>query len=278
LVELLVVIAIIGILIALLMPAVQAAREAGRRTQCRDNLHNIGIALHLYHDIQGTFPAGFETPINGFWKPSWSWSALVLPYLEQNSLHSDLGVTTGALFPLNPTRLTQMELSIFECPSDSDPTSLNHRKRNHGKSNYHGVLGNFSQYTASANVLRHQNGTFYADSTVSMGKIIDGTSNTLVVGEIKLVTTSSGKKAALWAGMRGIYGGGFQISDTMWWINGEDRWKINGTGEQAFSSNHPGGAQFVFADDSVHFLSENTDGKTLERLAARNDGEQPGDY
>ena len=92
LVELLVVGAIIGILIALLLPAVQAAREAARRTQCGNNLRQIGIALHNYHGFHAGFPSGYVAPESYWWRPSWSWTSFVLPYLEQNAIYRRLRV------------------------------------------------------------------------------------------------------------------------------------------------------------------------------------------
>src|SRR5438874_12660863 len=141
LVELLVVIAIIGMLVALLLPAVQSARESARRMQCTNNLHNLGIALHNYHDSLGTFPNSH------FYSPSpsgsdsvcpsatnceeWGWGALILPYIEQQNLYNQLGVLQYSLHHVlakkntglpNPKDMLQTKLSLFICPSDSNPT------------------------------------------------------------------------------------------------------------------------------------------------------------
>ena len=110
LIELLVVIAIIAILIALLLPAVQQAREAARRSQCRNNLHNIGIALHNYHELHGIFPPGYVAG-NSAW--AYGWGALILPQLEQLPLYQRLNFD-------RPTNLPQNTLTVFECPSDSE--------------------------------------------------------------------------------------------------------------------------------------------------------------
>lgn len=281
LVELLVVITIIGILIALLLPAVQAAREAARRVQCRSRLHQVGIALHSYHQAMRAFPPAHASAPSAWLKPSWSWATFLLPQLEQQPLYDALEVNTkpfgnGASFA-QPTPETQTALSTFVCPSDVGP-ALNHRKGMHAKSNYRGVMGSTTLLTANYQKLTHQNGVVFMNSCVTVGDIRDGSSNTLVIGECSLERTSDGRKAALWAGMRGVHNNALHISDVMWWLNSEPRWRINGDSGQAFSSNHPGGAQFVFGDGSVHFVKESVDGQILTRLVSRNDGQPVGEF
>ena len=281
LVELLVVIAIIGILIAPLLPAVQAAREAARRTQCGNHLRQIGVALHNYHAACRGFPSAYVGQPPSCTLPSWSWSAFLLPYLEQQPLFDALGVTTkkfgdGASFA-EPTPETQTALAVFVCPSDVGP-ALNHRKGRHAKSNYRAVMGNTTEPYASYAALGAENGVLFLDSCVPVDHIRDGSSNTLVIGECLLERGDQGKKAGLWAGMRGVKDNAVHISDVMWWLNSEPEYKINGESEQAFGSNHSGGAHFVLGDGSVQFIQETIDGRTLERLAARNDGEPIGKF
>src|SRR3954464_4480096 len=120
LVELLVVIAIIGVLVALLLPAIQAAREAARRSQCRNNLKQIGLALHNYESTRRTFPAGYTsaaTVINGPGTgPGWSWGSSILPHLEESSIQIDSKrEITDPLYDQTRTRT----LPVFRCPSDS---------------------------------------------------------------------------------------------------------------------------------------------------------------
>ena len=123
------------------------------------------------------------------------------------------------------------------------------------------------------------------NSNISTGKITDGCSHTLIVGECTLSGVNPSHNGAIWAGMHGsvdisVATGQetIMISDAMWWINSDPNWCINGNGLQAFSSNHPAGANFCFADGSVHFLQTTIDGTTLENLAARNDGMWVGNY
>ena len=280
LVELLVVIAVIAILVSLLLPAVQAARGSARAAQCKSNLRQIGIALHSYHDVHDGFPPAFLAHAT-VWRPSWTWSTFLLPHLEQGGLFDDLQVTSaefggGAVLADTPTPATQTALSIYACPADSGP-DWNHRKSGHATSSYHGVLGNESQLVSSYPALIDQNGVFYVNSRVCVEGITDGSSHTLAVGECRLDPGGTGKRGAIWAGMRGFTSNTLWLSDTVWWANAEPDWLINGPGEQAFSSHHPGGAHFVFADGSVRLVAETIAGQTLARLAARNDGEPAGD-
>jgi prepilin-type N-terminal cleavage/methylation domain-containing protein len=288
LVELLVVIAIIAVLIGLLLPAIQSAREAGRRVSCQNHLHQLGVALHGYHSSHERFPPGYLANAQNFWYPHWSWSSYVLPYLEEGSAYKALGVESrqfgnGAM--LAPaTADTQRPMSLFACPSDHGNV-LNDRKDLHGKSNYRGVMGNIPMLTIDYLTAMTENGAIYMNSSISTGKITDGSSHTLIVGECTLSGPDPGHNGAIWAGMHGSLDNPattthetILISDAMWWVNSDPDWCINGSGLQAFGSNHPGGAGFCFADASIHFLRSEIDGATLEKLAARNDGMPVGDY
>jgi len=269
-----------------LLPAVQAAREAGRRAACQNHLHQLGIALHNYHDSRGSFPAAYSATVDNWFYPHWSWSTYVLPFMEQSGVYKELGVDTqsfgGGALLAPATAVTQRILPDFVCPSDTGP-ALNDRKNNHAKSNYRGVSGTMSQLTSTYQNAMLANGVIYMNSNTSMSAITDGTSHTLLVGECTLDDSGPGRIASIWAGMHGsdaIYSSGedILISDAMWWVNSDSSWCINGQGLQAFSSNHPDGAQFCFADGAVHFLVNEIDGTTLECLAARNDGQTVTDF
>jgi prepilin-type N-terminal cleavage/methylation domain-containing protein len=119
LIELLVVIAIIAILIALLLPAVQQAREAARRSQCENNLMQIGLALHHYHEAFGSFPPAYVADENG--KPMHSWRVLILPFLEQNALYDQYDFSEPWDGPTN-SRLLESRPSVYACPSHSGAT------------------------------------------------------------------------------------------------------------------------------------------------------------
>lgn len=185
LVELLVVIAIIGILVALLLPAVQAAREAGRRTQCLNNLKQIGLGLHNYHDVHQVFPFGQGGTGNRY-----SALALLLPFLEQGNLHSqiDFSQITTAVINDVPRRT---ELPMFRCPSDlRNPLPATGGATNYMANKGSGIVW---QLASGVNVnLPNPNGVFYMSSAIRMADILDGTSNTAAYSERVLADGSNG--------------------------------------------------------------------------------------
>jgi prepilin-type N-terminal cleavage/methylation domain-containing protein/prepilin-type processing-associated H-X9-DG protein len=270
LIELLVVVAIMAVLIGLLLPAVQKAREAAARMQCANNLKQIGLGLHTYAGAVGHFPAAYEAPGAS---PGWGWSSTILPYVEQEPLQRSLGVGTavfgGGEATALPTPLTQTPLKVFRCPSDTGP-ALNPKRENHAMSNYRAVAGP----TTYPGFVENQDmgGVMFQNSKVTFTDITDGTSNTLAVGEA-MYDEQTGKLACIWPGMTGIDPptGSVRISDVMWWVD-QSTAQVNGTAPQAFSSRHPGGAFFVFCDGSVRFFHNSTDPDTVRWLAGRDDG------
>jgi len=305
LIELLVVIAIIAILIALLLPAVQQAREAARRTQCRNNLHNIVLALHNYHDVHQKFPPAFirysPTDFAQAWqgannREGWGWGAMLLPQLEQAPLFDAMGVNDQTLESflsqgLPQAALAQTVLPIFRCPSDSSPDSpdflvMNNRHFNGGRGNNAGNLGRFrpsiSNYIGNRGVrdqpqrINDTHGMFFFNSSLGMKDVSDGTSNTFFVGERDTLYCRSGT----WLGVRNPRGGG---SRGIWYNIGHARTVLNapdppfgavsnrGCGE-SFGSTHTGGAFFAMVDGSVQFISENID---FDANGCRNNPECP---
>ncbi|WDI41750.1 DUF1559 domain-containing protein [Bremerella sp. P1] len=218
LVELLVVIAIIGVLIALLLPAVQQAREAARRMQCTNQLKQLALAVHNYHDTFGSLPAGTITVANNSTgagdqgNASWGWGALLLPFIEQQNMSDRLGV---GKIPLNDyvqqsasTGINlddqSLVLNAFICPSDAGPEINDSSKfsRTGGnpyesspanlapKSNYNGCFGhnrsriwNNGQYDRIATGMFRYAGGGSNDSALAFRDITDGTTNTLMLGE-----------------------------------------------------------------------------------------------
>ena len=201
LVELLVVIAIIGVLVALLLPAVQAAREAARRAQCLNNLRQIGLALHNHHDSLGKLPPGFASQATGTWPggsndptpesgPGWSLFASILPYLEQSNLHSQIKFNLAITDPAN-AQARQTPLKMYVCPSDTPPRVIQITDSGSPPSDantpvvmteaavcsYAGVLGDgaYEQLPFT--------GVFHRTSAVRFAEISDGLSNTIGVGE-----------------------------------------------------------------------------------------------
>lgn len=262
LVELLVVIAIIGILIALLLPAVQAAREAARRAQCCNNLKQLGLAMHNYHDVYGTLPPGFmvvnaEGEING----GWAWGVFLMPYIEQSPLQGELSVTEYSLDQvatdpqLQP--MLQTRLDVMCCPSSTvEPFReyLGGTGIMVSTANYMCCRG-FFRYSGSVHLEKPNNGLFYGESSTRFADIQDGLSNTIALGErtVLPVYRNEPKRWPSWCGPGGLAphkGIGSTVASSVY-----DKMN-HPTDIHLFSSEHPGGANFCFADGSVRYLSE----------------------
>ncbi len=296
LIELLVVIAIIAVLIALLLPAVQQAREAARRSACKNNLKQLGLALHNYHDSLSIMPPGClavsyagvayrpgnaepgRTAVAG----GWGWSVYVLPYVDQSSLYNLLA-PTGTNFPTAPNALTQTILPIFLCPSDStgDIVTSTAMGSGHAKSSYPAIYG--SDAVAYVNVsAKTARGMFWYNSNVRLRDVTDGASNTLMLTErIWDGDTSEIRRGAIWAGKCAgattPLNAGNKYSNLVRAQNVPD-WIIKGLNNNSAMSLHTGGVHFVLGDGSVRFLSENTDGAIYQRLGQMADGEVLGEF
>lgn len=257
LVELLVVIAIIGILIALLLPAVQAAREAARRMQCKNNLKQIGLALHNYHDTYKNLPAGFQANAStlGFNPNGWGYLAVSMPFMEQGALSDTLDVGTRTFESLSVDTTVRdfcrTYIKAYNCPSDKGP-EINDKKNmgalgsfHIAKSNYVASRGFFSYSgigSSNGKNCTKNNGMLYGNSFLRFGQVKDGLSNTILCGE-----RNYDRSACVWAGVGGLGTGGTTSARCRNAIN---------TNSNGFASEHPGGANFCFGDGSVHFLPE----------------------
>lgn len=305
LIELLVVIAIIAILIALLLPAVQQAREAARRTQCKNNLKQIGLALHNYHDVFRVFPPGYiSRGVNSTAMaametgPGFAWSVMILPQFDQAPLYSALDLGVNATNASNLAIVQTAGLPMFRCPSDPAPETFEVTAGGVNielpSSNYPGVLGygNLSMSPGNAS------GVFYRNSSVRMRDITDGTTNTFLVGERKAKhdfidsLTAVDSNSTWYAAIPGATRPGGMAMAMMTEAQtslilghvGQDamttpmtmpamRHTPNSTNHIAnFSSQHTGGAQFLLCDGSVHFLSENADYSIFRNMGEKSDG------
>lgn len=299
LVELLVVIAIIGTLVALLLPAVQSAREAARRMSCTNNLHNLALAMHNYHDSMKSFPNSH------FYNPNssgsddvcssatnceeWGWGALILPYIEQQNLHNQLGVSQYSLHHVlakrnpavtDPKGALQIKLPIYRCPSDATTAGdvlPPERDFAGGVGVTAGNLGAFSpsisNYMASrgtrnnAQTSLDTHGMFMETYGKKMNDVTDGLSNTFMLGERDSQICRSGT----WVGVRnptintakGFY---YVTANVRVRLNSPDppiAWNTTArTGcYEGFSSLHMGGANFALGDGSVRFVTNNIEFK-----------------
>jgi prepilin-type N-terminal cleavage/methylation domain-containing protein/prepilin-type processing-associated H-X9-DG protein len=280
LVELLVVIAIVGALVALLLPAVQAAREAARGSQCKNHLKQVGLGLHQYHDAMGRLPAGWmaDEPEG---VPGWGWSAALLPYLEQRSLDESLKRHLPIADPANQVA-RETVLPVLLCPSDPHPKvfTILGGAADHGdeeeafatnvdagtplfrmaRANYVGMFGvsEIEECPAAGE------GAFFFRSRTRFAEITDGLSNTLVVGERYAKQGNS-----VWAGV--VQGAN------------EAMVRVVGVGDHVpndphhhfddFASYHPGGVHFLYGDGSVQRINNQIDISVYQALCTRAGGE-----
>jgi prepilin-type N-terminal cleavage/methylation domain-containing protein/prepilin-type processing-associated H-X9-DG protein len=304
LVELLVVIAIIGVLVALLLPAVQAAREAARRTQCYNNVKQLGLALHMYLDARRTFPPGhLETGTDGpSYRHQLSWLALCLPYLEERNVAdliklSDIVPGTNAhqnnLFKPAGKNL----IGTFMCPSDP----IGQMSTDWAPTNYLGNQGTVCDCRGPSCGGMFGHGTYF-----KIAKITDGTSKTIAIGEtlkgdLDTTTLADNYIFSSSADANNIDGCQAFASNTAdratVWLGGQPHTNMfstarspndarvdckgpsNGCTNFATRSAHAGGATVAFADGSVHFLADEMDSTVIQALGTRAAGDTPsGEY
>ncbi len=272
LIELLVVIAIIAILIALLLPAVQQAREAARRCQCKNNLAQIGLALHNYDQAHEVLPPGSINPTGPIRSEPqgyhMSWATQLLPFLEQAALHSHVDFSVGAYDAKNE-KARKASVSAFNCPSDF---RSNFDVTKPGVNNYVGC------HSDDETAIDHGNhGVLVLNHAVAFESITDGSASTLFVGERALAETELGWMSGTRATLRNT---GTKLNHNLQQLrnqfgqpNGAVPANVGPEFVGGFSSYHTGGAHFAIGDGSVRFINENIDEKLYRNLANRSDGE-----
>jgi prepilin-type N-terminal cleavage/methylation domain-containing protein len=276
LVELLVVIAIIGILIALLLPAVQAAREAARRAQCTNNLKQIGLALHNYHDTFKSFPPGWIVPNNtgpGNRCGGLGWQTFLLPFIEQRSLHDAISPNNQnvVLDIGNGPNAGGAVIDSYRCPSSvmSDrvtaANSGDDQLNGFGVSNYLGCYGTDNVGGQGVtSVPTTPNGSFHRELSRKFSDYLDGTSNTFVVGEVEgpNPAATGNREYPIWIGIANNVSNVCRATTKAQYLNKPETTSGNTPyfkDRDSFGSQHPGGAMFLLGDGSCHYISENID-------------------
>jgi prepilin-type N-terminal cleavage/methylation domain-containing protein/prepilin-type processing-associated H-X9-DG protein len=306
LIELLVVIAIIAILIGLLLPAVQKVREAANRMKCQNNLKQIGLVVHNYHDGFSVFPQGWD------FATSWGALARTLPYIEQDNVFKTIDFTKSITDPAN-VPATQVTINTFLCPSDfrNPMPSLG------AATNYMGNNGNLPIFVMARglNANTPPNGVFYTEGKdVNFASILDGTSNTaffservLGDGNLGLVSPledvfngpnaapgrpATAGEAVTWCQSVDVTNPANQFPIFMGapWAHGQHcyqhvsppnsrscGWLPSLRATMAATSRHPGGVNVVFGDGSTRFINDRIDLAVWRALGSRNGGETVGD-
>lgn len=312
LVELLVVIAIIGILVSLLLPAVQAAREAARRTQCSNNLKQLGLALHQYHDTNKYFPSGCRSHQQA---PGWvwghSWAVAILPFVEQGSLYEKLDMVGNpsvgliyAGFNENNGRLVSGNvISVLACPSSPLPlmglVGLSVPANGAQSPMYTATTGAIDHSTAvdkssggphNARGIQSRGGVLVPHVFNNFRSVTDGTSNTILLAEQSDFCRDTSRNQI---DCRSDYTHSFTMGAVPRTYTSEDRWfntttvrypintkawNLAGVGETYYGCNrpiqsaHPGGSFVLLTDGSVRYLTESLDLQTLFHLVNCDDG------
>lgn len=235
LVELLVAASVVAILVSLALPAVQQSRETARQKACNNNLRQIGLAMHNYHDVYLAFPPGWNARTAGAKHGArFGWGVSILPFVDEARLYNELD-PRGPLSPPD-TNLTK-QIAVYRCPADAMP-DVNDVRGGYGTSNYSGNHGD-QPLPGSADTPTKANGIMYLNSFVGLRHITDGSSNTFIVGE-----RSISSAAGIWPGVRANQNENDQVTDC------SDQSRINAV-IGSFSSPHPGGAHFLFCDGRV---------------------------
>ncbi len=289
-IELLITLVIIVAITSLLLPAIQESRNQARSRDCMNNLKQLGLAMHNYHDVFSVFPPGWIRNNPHAQSPSgFGWQAMILPFIELLAMYDRLEFhvpNNAGAFEQDNKLILQTAIPTYRCPGDSTPAT-NPMRGEWGTSNYSLNFGSepvprmvpldgSMNWPGALPTRLHTNGIGWWTSKVRMRDITDGTSNTLMVGERSIKSA-----AGIWPGVRSNSSETDQVTDTSY---GNE---IN-SGLNSFSSPHRGGANLLLCDGSVRFLSDQVDsqppgkgrnavGGVFQFLGSRNDGQVLGE-
>jgi prepilin-type N-terminal cleavage/methylation domain-containing protein len=311
LIELLVVIAIIAILVALLLPAVQQAREAARRSTCKNNIRQLGLALHNYHDVANRFPPpGIHnrdghgaSATSSSWGPSWI--LMSLPYFEQANLYQQYNFSLDRTRDGSNRAVVEVEIPALKCPSDSEYKVPWSNTASYARGNYAANCGAGNAFARTDFGIRRERGPFHFGRAYGarISDIEDGTSNTILLGEI-IAGYNSGDVRGAWAYPSGVHfsGGEPSYNDPRVLLrpngnaldndmrdrpsrcsadNDDRQMRCTSGGSRASQtarSRHVGGVHVCLADGSTRFISENIDFQTWLWLLAQSDGNPIGEF
>jgi prepilin-type N-terminal cleavage/methylation domain-containing protein/prepilin-type processing-associated H-X9-DG protein len=263
LIELVVSIAIIGVLAALLIPAVQSSRDAARRTACKNQLRQLGLALHMYHEVHRCFPPGSYVMGPSFpIQSGWGWGAMILPYIEQNAIYKQIDFCLGTGLGGN-LQLIAQPIPMFRCPSEIGVDSISCKP-----------IADPPFQVASGNYCGSE-GVLSSMSSIRIAQITDGTSQTLMLGE-RLVQPGGPTSLAFtsaWCGQI-AFADEYDLRSVPYLLPDANH-PINGSPVDplCFGSRHPLGANFVLADGSCLFLNNSIDSQVFTALGTPNGGE-----
>jgi len=270
LVELLVVIAIIGVMIGLLLPAVQAARESARRSQCTNNMKQVALGLHNYHDANTVLPpAATNGAVDPQGRQGWSWMLLILPFIEQTTLHDAcMAQTTWRMqnpmfMDTNVAAMARAPITQFLCPTDKVGLLAPEAKVNSAAS-WVTFTASKANYLANGGGRDSWGGTMAQQARASQGafrrggkgatfkEFTDGLSKTFLIGEAggtPATAADADRMPGIWSGTTNQNNGLFELTRYA-------GYKVNSGIASAFGSFHPGGANFALTDGSVRFVQD----------------------
>jgi prepilin-type N-terminal cleavage/methylation domain-containing protein len=295
LVELLVVISIIGILIAMLLPAVQSVREAARRIQCRNNLKQLGLALHIFHTAHMRFPPGWKADTDAG-VPGWGWNSYILPFIEQGNVYDQINFAVNLDLPIH-LAVRKTNLPGVLCPSSatSDDTFFDLPKGDYtdryspqvpfpfevARTHYVGSIGSgvaqdempdgsFCPSFVGPGAITNVDGMFFRDSKRPLEDIRDGASNTILIGE-----RSGEIFDSTWVGV--VHGSAFPAWRVIGWTgeppNNRPNSEVHFHGYAQFNSAHSGLTHFALCDGSVQVVSDQVNPPTFKASGTINGGE-----